>query len=248
VNKAQQKGRLYGVGVGPGDPLLLTLKACQLIASSPVVSYLANEEGVSQAKHIAREAFAQVQQVQLHIPIKMPMSTDRSPANRAYDQGASEIATQLNNGQDVVFLCEGDPLFFGSFSYLLQRLCGEHYIQIIPGISSVHAAAAALKIPLTLQRESFAVVSGRHTDQQIRTALLTHESLVIMKAGQARPRILALLKETQRLHEANYLEYISRDNQLINKDVASIEATAGPYFSLFVITNERSLAAPSDIQ
>ncbi len=231
--------KLYGVGVGPGDPMLLTLKACHLIANAEVVSYLANPEGGSQARHIAREAFAQVKNEQLHIAIEMPMSTDRTLANAAYDQGAEQIAEQLNAGKDVVFLCEGDPLFFGSFSYLLERLQDKHDIEVVPGVSSVHAAAAALQIPLTLQRESFAVISGRHSDQQIRTALKEHDSLVIMKAGLARMRILALLEETGRTQQANYLEYISRDNQLIERDVTNLEHTQGPYFSLFVITKAR---------
>jgi len=231
---------LYGVGVGPGDPLLLTLRACQLIANSEVVSYLSNEQGESQAKHIAREAFAQVTRTQQHIVIPMPMSTDRTLANAAYDEGATTILTALDSGLDVVFLCEGDPLFFGSFSYLLARLEGvRHDISVVPGVSSVHAAAAALQIPLTLQSESFAVISGRHSDQQIKTALVEHDALVIMKAGLARPRILALLAQTQRTDDASYLEYISRDNQMINKDVAQLENIKGPYFSLFVITPKR---------
>ncbi|NRA21471.1 MAG: precorrin-2 C(20)-methyltransferase [Oceanospirillaceae bacterium] len=236
---------LYGVGVGPGDPLLLTLKACQLIANSSVVSYLANEQGESQARHIAREAFAQVKIEQQHIVIPMMMSTDRTLANIAYDQGAASIEAALNSGLDVVFLCEGDPLFFGSFSYLLQRLSAQHNIQVVPGVSSVHAAAAALQIPLTIQSESFAVISGRHSDAQIKAALLSHDSLVIMKAGLARPRILALLAETGRTTEANYLEYISRDNQLINRDVEQLENCKGPYFSLFVITRARDLTSVS---
>jgi len=230
---------LYGVGVGPGDPLLLTLKAYQLISTAPNVSYLANEEGRSQAAHIARQAFANVSCEQQHIAIPMPMSTDRTLANKAYDEGALRIAKQLDNGQDVVFLCEGDPLFFGSFSYLLERLAANYTIEIVPGVSSVHAGAAALQLPLTLQRESFAIVSGRHTDEQIRSALLSHDSLVIMKAGIARPRILALLTQTNRLEHANYIEYISRDNQLIERDVSQLACTQGPYFSLFVITKTR---------
>lgn len=230
---------LYGVGVGPGDPLLLTLKACQLIASCSVVSYLANERGESQAKFIAREAFAQVLVQQTHIPIAMPMSLDRSLANVTYDQGAQRISEQLQQGLDVVFLCEGDPLFFGSFSYILERLQDDYQIEVVPGVSSVHAAAAALKLPLTLQSESFAVVSGRHTDEQIHSALLTHDSLVIMKAGLARPRILALLEKTGRTADANYAEYISRDNQYLNTDASVLEFEPGPYFSLFVITRNR---------
>lgn len=228
----------YGVGVGPGDPELITLKALRLIKGAPVVAYLANDEGSSQARAIASEAFVEQNTGQIEIPICMPMSTDRSLANTAYDEGAALIRQQLETGHDVVFLCEGDPLFFGSFAYLLERLRGEFACQVVPGISSINAAAAELKHPLTMLKESFVVVSGRHTDEQIRTALNDHDSVVIMKAGRARPRILALLDETGRAQDAHYLEYIGRDNQRIETDLAKLPREAGPYFSLFVVTRQ----------
>ena len=232
------KGCFYGVGVGPGDPELITLKALRLIQKAAVVSYLANDSGQSQARAIACEAFDDVQAEQIEIAINMPMSTDRRLANQAYDEGAEQIRQQLNSGQDVVFLCEGDPLFFGSFAYLLERLQSEFECQVVPGISSVHAASAALQAPLTMLKESFVVVSGRHSDEQIRTALEQHDSVVIMKAGQARPRILALLAETGRQNDARYLEYIGRENQRVEASISSLANEAGPYFSLFVITRQ----------
>ena len=122
LETSQKTGRFIGVGVGPGDPELITLKALRLIQRASVVSYLANDEGGSQAKTIASEAFAGVTHAQNEIAIVMPMSTDRSLANEAYDNGAKAIANELSQGKDVVFLCEGDPLFFGSFAYLLERL------------------------------------------------------------------------------------------------------------------------------
>lgn len=246
-----KQGTFYGVGVGPGDPELLTLKALRLIQRAPVVSYLSsavsNSDGEhkghsSQARSIAREAFIlqtpEQAAAQIEISICMPMSLDRTLANQAYDEGALQIREQLKQGKDVVFLCEGDPLFFGSFAYLLERLESEFTCQVVPGISSVNAAAAALQHPLTLLKESFAVVSGRHTDQQIKQALLDHDSVVIMKAGVARSRILALLEHTQRTEDAQYLEYIGRDNQKVISDVRQLANEKGPYFSLFVITRQ----------
>ncbi len=233
-----QAATFYGVGVGPGDPLLLTLKAHQLIQSADVISYIANTHGHSQARDIARFSIqARTTPVQ-EVPVPMPMSTERTQANAAYDAASEQLRTHLLAGLSVVFLCEGDPLFFGSFSYLLQRLSEDFACQVVPGISSVNASASALQQPLTLLQESFVVVSGRHTDKQIESALNQHDSVVIMKAGRARPRILALLRKTGRWRDGNYLEYIGRDNQRLIKDLNQLEDQAGPYFSLFVVLRE----------
>ncbi|GGK68288.1 precorrin-2 C(20)-methyltransferase [Amphritea balenae] len=249
VNKSESEftkpGTFYGVGVGPGDPGLITVKALRLIQNSPVVSYLVNDQGHSQGNAIAQAAIAEdnapVVPEQQHIAITMPMLTERRLANDAYDEGARQISEQLEQGYDVVFLCEGDPLFFGSFSYLLERLQDQYTCHVVPGISSVNAAASALVKPLTMLTESFVVMSGRHSDQQILQALNEHDSVVIMKAGQARPRILSLLATAGRTQDAQYLEYIGRDNERIEQDVTELEVEAGPYFSLFVVLrSERS--------
>jgi len=236
---AAKRGTFYGVGVGPGDPGLITMKALRLIQNTAAISYLVNEQGHSQGNAIAQAAIAEdggkVMAGQLHLAITMPMLTDRSLANAAYDEGAQRISAQLDQGRDVVFLCEGDPLFFGSFSYLLERLQDQYACRVVPGISSVNAAASALVQPLTMLTESFVVMSGRHSDQQILQALNSHDSVVIMKAGQARPRILSLLEQSGRTVDARYLEYIGRDNQRIVYPVTELEVEAGPYFSLFVV-------------
>ncbi|PID42399.1 MAG: precorrin-2 C(20)-methyltransferase [Gammaproteobacteria bacterium] len=236
-------GTLYGVGVGPGDPDLLTLKAFNTIRNAPVVCYLAGETGNSQAKMIAGKAllerqnhFAEHKDKPLpDIVIAMPMSKDRSLANRAYDRATQSIKEVLDAGLDVAFLCEGDPLFFGSFSYLLERLQDDYPCQVIPGISSVNAAAGVVLQPLVMLKESFIVVSGRHQDGQIERALKEHDSVVIIKAGQARSRILTLLEATGRTADATYLEYVGRDNQQIVTDVTELLPQPGPYFSLFLI-------------
>jgi len=231
--------QFIGVGVGPGDPELMTLKAWRLIEQAQVISYIANESGESQARSIAQQALAANKNKPLEIPVHMPMNTDRSLGNVAYDQAAETIQQQLNIGKNVVFICEGDPLFFGSFAYLLERLQGQYSCQVVPGISSVHAAASALKLPLTLLKESFAVISGRHSDEQLKATLRMHDSVVIMKAGRSRKRILDALSETGRTDEANYLEYISRENQKIETDISGLEPDAGPYFSLFVVIRQQ---------
>jgi len=238
LDNSKKLGKLIGIGVGPGDPELITLKAYRLIQSAQVICYLANVQGQSQAKHIARAAFKKLKTEPLEIPVLMPMSQDRTIANKVYDKAADEIARQLEAGSDVIFLCEGDPLFFGSFAYLLERLEPQFECQVVPGISSVHAASAALVEPLTQLKQSFAVVSGRHDDKHLVDTLNNHDTVVIMKAGLSRPRILKALIETDRTQDACYLEYIGRDNQSILKDVTQLNFEAGPYFSLFVVRKQ----------
>ena len=251
-------GILYGVGVGPGDPMLMTLKAHELIQQAAVVSYLANAEGQSQARTIAQVSLHQRLESLpnlIEVPIPMPMSTDRTLANQAYDKAANQLTSYLRQGLSVVFLCEGDPLFFGSFAYLLRRLQGQFTCQIVPGVASIHASAAALQSPLTLQEDSLVVASGRHTDEQLQRALLDHDSVVIMKAGRARPRILRLLRQTGRWQDASYVEYVGREQELIVRhldqlvlaqqsskqaDTADPMTQPGPYFSLFIVVKNRT--------
>jgi len=233
------KAAFIGVGVGPGDPELITLKAQRLIQQADVVSYIANEQGDSQAKKIAHTVLAGAEKIPEEIAVIMPMSEDRTIANARYDQAALAIQQAIDAGKHVVFLCEGDPLFFGSFAYLLTRLqqtgveCG-----VVPGISSVHAASSALQLPLTLLKESFAVVSGRHSEQALVAALSNHDSVVIMKAGRSRAKIIAALNVSGRLCDAKYLEYIGREREFIEHDVSKLANGAGPYFSLFVVTKQ----------
>ena len=226
--------QFIGVGVGPGDPGLITLKAADYIRAADLVSYLEGSAGNSQARQIASALLDQARDGQRELAILMPMAEDRAAANRAYDEAAGEIQQAIDAGQRVVFLCEGDPLFFGSFAYLLARLA-HNRCEVVPGIGSVNAASAALRLPLTMLNESFTVVTGRHSDEVLLNALQAYDSVVVMKAGRARPRILAALRQTGRIADAAYCEYLGRDNEFIETDVERLADEAGPYFSLFVV-------------
>lgn len=226
--------QFIGVGVGPGDPELITLKAAKLIAEADVISFIGNAQGESQAKSIAATVLNKADKKQF-LPVPMPMSEDRTQANAAYDKAALAIENEISLGKKVVFLCEGDPLFFGSFAYLLERLQHKVICQIVPGITSVNAAASALQQPLTMLKESFAVVSGRHDQAFLINTLKQHDSVAIMKAGRARQDIIQALQQAGRLSEANYLAYISREGQVIETDVNALEDNTGPYFSLFLV-------------
>ena len=238
-------GIFYGLGVGPGDPELITLKAARLINECDVICYLCNDAssdnpGSSQSKNIAQNLIDGRVNKAVEIAIPMPYKRDRTAANSAYDQGADSIALALRQGQTVVFLCEGDPLFFGSYSYLQERLCDQFTCISIPGISSPNAASAVAGIPLTMQKENYAVLSGRLSDEKILNHLTEFDSLALMKVGQSRPRLLSLLKQSGRLTETVYIEYATREQQKVVYDVSTLDQSAsGPYFSLFIVTRQK---------
>ncbi|AJQ92171.1 precorrin-2 methylase [Gynuella sunshinyii YC6258] len=228
----------YGVGVGPGDPELLTLKALRHIQQADVIAYIANPEGHSQARQIVAEFLRPLAGTVTELPVVLAMSDERSAINREYDAAAAAICRHLREGRSVAFLCEGDPLFFASFSYLLDRIKPRFSCVVIPGISSPQAASARLQLPLTMLAESYAVISGRHDDAQILLTLKQFDSVVIMKAGRSRQRLLALLQQSGRSDDARYLEYIGRTDERVVEDVRTLADESGPYFSLFVVTRQ----------
>ena len=127
-------GTLYGVGTGPGDPQLVTRRAWSLVESAQVIAYPAPVSGESFARSIVAEA---ISPDAVEIPMVVPMRTGRAPAQSIYDKGAGDIAAHLAAGRDVVLLCEGDPLFYGSFMYLLVRLRDDFPVEIVPGVTSL---------------------------------------------------------------------------------------------------------------
>ncbi|WP_426416906.1 precorrin-2 C(20)-methyltransferase [Aestuariirhabdus sp. LZHN29] len=241
---ASGKGVFIGVGVGPGAPDLLTLRAVRAIASAELLIYIQNPQGFSLSRHIAREALALPERnpQQRELPIVLNMSKDRQLINQQYDRAAQQIKDHLGEGYNAVFLCEGDPLFFGSFIYLQSRLQLTHRCEVIPGITSVNAASAASGTPLALIDENLAVLSSRSTDREIEDALASFHSVALLKAGPQLPRLINLLERTGRTDDGIYLERIGHEDQRIEKNLRHMADTTGPYFSLLLITRpERPL-------
>ncbi len=162
------KGRMIGVGLGPGDPELITVKAARLIESADVLAYPCLPGAKSFARGIA-ETYVSVGTRE--IAMEIPITTAREPAQAAYDAGAARIAEALNTGANVVVLCEGDPLFYGSFMYLHARLSKTYDVVVIPGVTSVSAAAARAGRPLTARNDVLSTIPAPMDDSSIRQRL-----------------------------------------------------------------------------
>ncbi len=224
------QGTLYGVGLGPGDPDLLTLKAARLIANARVIAYPAPAGGESFARSIAAHLIPNDAQ---EIAIQVPMTLERAPAQAAYDKGANAIRDALKRGKDVITLCEGDPLFYGSFMYLLARLAADFRCEIIPGVASLTASAAALKLPLCARNETLNVIPAPLPDEELRSKIEASETIVILKLGRHLPRIRALIESLNLTKSAHYVAHATLPNQ-IAVPLNQAPETA-PYFSMILI-------------
>jgi len=224
-------GTLYGVGLGPGDPELITLKAHRLISSAKVIAYPAPDTGESFARSIARDFIPNGAK---ELPIIVPMRVDRFPAQEIYDKAAGEISAVLDSGQDVVTLCEGDPFFYGSFMYLFERLSARYPTEIVPGVTSLTACAAALRRPLTSRTDVLTVIPGTLPDDEIRTRIAGAQSIAIMKVGRHFARLKGLLAELGLLEAAGYVERASLPAQDV-RPLTDLSLDSAPYFSMILI-------------
>ena len=235
-------GTLYGVGVGPGDPELLTLKAHRLIQQADVITYLSSEKGNAMARAISSASLDKTSNpAQQEHAIVMPMNENRTVINQVYDAAAKVISDHLDNGKNVVFLCLGDPFFFGSFAYLHDRLSEQYAVEAIPGVTAINACVALTGRPIGLLAENSAIISGRRDDDDILQTLQQFDNIAIMKPGRRRPDLLRLIKQAGRCDDSCYIEYAGQPNEKIVYDISTLDAEiAGPYFSLFLVSKSRN--------
>lgn len=226
---AAMTGTLWGIGVGPGDPELLTAKAIRLLGALPVLAWPAPLEGDGFARSIAA---AHIPAGRTEIAIRLSFRPDRDDTDRAYDCAAGTIAGHLEAGRDVGVLCEGDPLFFGSFLYVMGRLDRRFPVQVVPGVSSPMAAAAAARQPLTLLDNSLAVIPATAADDRIEALLRAADAAVIMKVGRHAARLTALLTRLDLTHRAVAVERATLPEQRV---VPLAEAGDLSYFSLILV-------------
>ena len=231
TGRMAESGTAIGIGVGPGDPELMTLKGARILSGANVVAYPAPEHGDSLARTIAAP---HLRADATEIAIRMPLSGDRFPIGAVYNRAALEIGAHLARGEDVAVLCEGDPFFYGSFMYVFARLAERWPVQVVPGVSSLTACAAVTGTALAALTDVLTVLPGPLPDYALRARLIETDAAAIIKVGRHLPRLRALLDELGLTGQARYVERATMDQQHICP-LADATNAAAPYFSMILV-------------
>jgi precorrin-2/cobalt-factor-2 C20-methyltransferase len=224
-------GTLYGLGVGPGDPDLITLKALRLLQAAPVIAYPAPEEGDSLARAIVAP---HLNGGQIEIAIRIPMVTARFPAREVYDKAAAEIAAHLESGRDVAVICEGDPFFYGSFMYLYERMVGRFPVEVVPGVSSLMACSTTLGAPLAARNDVLSVIPATLDEADLKSRLAAVDAAAIIKVGRHFAKVRRVLGDLGMAARARYVEHATMSNERI-LPLEAVDESSAPYFSMVLV-------------
>ncbi len=231
-------GRLYGVGVGPGDPELLTVKARRIIGAVEVIAYPNARHGRSVARGIAVPHF---RGDQIEVALEYPVTTEQTdhPGGyegalaEFYDACAEQLAGHLEAGRDVAVLCEGDPFFYGSYMYLHERLAPRFATEVVPGVTSFSAAAAAAGTPLVRRDDVLTILPGTLPAETLAARLRSSDAAVVIKLGRRFPVVADAVARAGLTDQAIYVERASSEAERVAPLAAAGESV--PYMSLILV-------------
>ncbi|WP_299437102.1 precorrin-2 C(20)-methyltransferase [uncultured Rhodospira sp.] len=234
-----QKGRLFGLGVGPGDPELITVKALNRLRAASVVAFPSAPGRKGHALTIT-EGYLRPDQIRLPMVFPVTIETPSTSPDYErqvrdfYDHSAEEIAGHLDAGRDVAVLCEGDPFFYGSYMYLHDRLADRYETEVVPGVCSILAGASVLGTPLVYRDQVLAVLSGVMTEDDLRRRLADADAAVVMKLGKTFAKVRRVIEDLGLMDRAQYVERATMATQRM-MPLAEVEPESVPYFSLILI-------------
>jgi precorrin-2 C20-methyltransferase/precorrin-3B C17-methyltransferase len=233
------RGTLWGVGLGPGDPELVTVKAARVIAEADVIAYHSARHGRSIARGIAAP-YLRPGQIEEHLVYPVTTETTGHPGGYAgamedfYRESADRIAAHLEAGRGVALLAEGDPLFYSSYMHMHTRLTQRFDAVIVPGVTSVSAASAATGIPLVQGDEVLTILPGTLPVDELKRRLADTDAAVVLKLGRSYPAVREALSSVGRLDEAFYVERASTPLERV-MPVGEVDDETVPYFSLAML-------------
>ncbi|MFD4459931.1 precorrin-3B C(17)-methyltransferase [Nocardia sp. NPDC058480] len=232
-------GKLWGIGLGPGDPELVTVKAARLIAEADVVAFHSAKHGRSISRAIAAP-YLRPGQIEEHLVYPVTVETTDHPGgyqgaiDEFYEQAAARLATHLAAGRTVALLAAGDPLFYSSYMHMHRRLADRFDAEIVPGITSVSAASAALGTPLVEGEQVLTVLPGTMPVAELTERLRETDAAAIMKLGRTFPGVRQALSDSGRLQDAYYVERASSTRQRVLA-AADVDEADVPYFSITLV-------------
>ena len=229
-------GCLYGVGVGPGDPELVTLKAMRVLQEVPVICVpQAETSRDSYALEIVRSYLDQEKQEILRLTFP---TDDEEAAGEVWRGAANAVGERLSNSQDVAFITEGDPMLYSTFSYVLDAVCQnfpEAQVEIIPGVSSVMAAAASAGVPLVTHGQRLAILPAVYGIDDLSEAIANYDTIVLMKVNRTLLQALANLEQLGLAGKGIYVRRASTAREEVVRDLTRLSSEDLDYFSLLII-------------
>lgn len=232
-------GRLIGIGVGPGDPELLTLKAIRGLQAADVVAHFAKAGRASNARAVIAEHLQpDIQELALLYPVTTEIAKD-SPAYQAamcgfYDTSAAELAEHLDAGRVVAVICEGDPLFYGSYMHMHVRLAARYPTEVIPGVTGMSGCWSSIGAPIAQGDDVFTVVPGTLPQPELERRIGDADAAVVMKIGRHLPKIRAVLERTGQLERAIYVERGTTADAVMMPLIEKRDDDA-PYFAIVLV-------------
>ena len=232
------KGKLIGVGTGPGDPELLTLKAARAIGQADVVAWFAKQGNASNARAIVADLITDQIEEQLGYPVTTEIDRrheDYKAATSAfYAEAAARIAAHLDAGRNVAVLSEGDPLFYGSYMHIHVRLAARYDTEVIPGVTAMSGCWSAAGLPLVQGDDILSVLPGTLDEIDLRDRLNGTDGAVIMKVGRNLPKIRRAIEAAGRLDSAVYVERGTMANGHSIRLADKMDDVA-PYFAIVLV-------------
>jgi precorrin-2 C20-methyltransferase/precorrin-3B C17-methyltransferase len=242
-------GRLWGVGLGPGDPELVTVKAARLIGTADVIAFHSARHGRSIARSVAAP-YLRDGQLEEHLVYPLTVETTDHPGGYQgamddfYAECAERLAAHLDAGREVVVLAEGDPLFYGSYMHMHKRLADRYECEVVPGVTSVSAAAAVLGRPLCERDEILTVLPGTLPPEVLAERLRNTDAAAVMKLGRTFGNVREAFELAGRLDDAWYVERATTDAQR-TAPLADIDPDSVPYFSLALLPSPLNTTSPA---
>ena len=232
----KNSGCLYGVGVGPGDPELLTLKASRVLQRVGVVCVRQPESG---SENFTLDVVREFLNESTQDIVRLPLPSEDTPGSATtWDAAFKNILSWLGEGRDVAFITEGDPMLYSSFSYLLDRVRAanpEALVEVIPGVSSVMAAAASAGVPLATHGQRLAILPAVYGIDDLRQAIASYDTVVLMEVNRTLPDALANLEKLGLAGRAIYVRRATTQREEVVQNIHQLSEEDFDYFSLLII-------------